>query len=631
MNHDVFISYSSKNPTAAQAICHELEDNGIKCWMAPRDITPGKKYGDLIDDAILTCRVFLLVYSADSLSSQWCNGELNVAFTEGKTIIPYRIDATPLKGAMRVILNQTHWIDAYPNYKTRFKDLVAVVWQSLGKNIPSTFDDVHPPVPIPQPTLNRFKKYWWVALCALILGVAVWCILPEKSEVSTNISAEAEIISEQATPDLIAQESTDSKPKTNAELEELRAEKALIEKENETKTAKSSTTIQTELKSSTFTQKTTTTSTSKVEHKSVQTATAQKTEAKETKNDNSYLLNLPDNEFDSFVENGKSGFRLKSTGEIVVPAKYDFGLYFFQEGLAPVELNGKWGCIDKTGKEVIPLKYYHVSWFEGGLASVQFKLNGNFAFINNKGEVVVTLKYNNVFGFAEGLAPVELNGKWGYVDKIGKEIIPLKYDAVKHFSEGLALVKLEGKWGVVDKLGKSVISHKYDYIDSFDEGLAIVELNNKYGVVNRMGREIIPLRYNVISPFSEGLAAVKLGGKWGFMDRAGKDVIPFKYQDAKSFEEGLAAVKLGSKWGFIDKNGDIVIQIQYDEIYIGFHGGVSAVKLDGKWGLINKFDKKITKFIYDDVTSIINDGRGITGVKLNGEKFYIDKNGNRIE
>lgn len=57
MKHDVFISYSSKNKTAADAICHLLEDNDIKCWMAPRDIPAGTEYGDLIDSAIKEAHV----------------------------------------------------------------------------------------------------------------------------------------------------------------------------------------------------------------------------------------------------------------------------------------------------------------------------------------------------------------------------------------------------------------------------------------------------------------------------------------------------------------------------------------------------------------------------------------------
>ena len=115
MNHDVFISYSSRNKPTALAICHVLEEHRIKCWIAPRDIPPGADYGDVIDDAIVACRLFLLVFSEPASLSQWVKGELNLAFSEKKIIIPYRIDDTPLKGAMRLILNQMHWIEAYPD------------------------------------------------------------------------------------------------------------------------------------------------------------------------------------------------------------------------------------------------------------------------------------------------------------------------------------------------------------------------------------------------------------------------------------------------------------------------------------------------------------------------------------
>lgn len=134
MNHDVFISYSSQDMEAAQAVCHVFEQNGIRCWMAPRDIPPGADYGDVIEKAILVCKVVVVLFSETASSSQWVKGELNIAFEEQKTIIPFRLDKTPLKGQNRVMLNKTHWIDAYPDYKTKFKDLVQAVSQFLGKD-----------------------------------------------------------------------------------------------------------------------------------------------------------------------------------------------------------------------------------------------------------------------------------------------------------------------------------------------------------------------------------------------------------------------------------------------------------------------------------------------------------------
>ena len=91
---------------------------------------------------------------------------------------------------------------------------------------------------------------------------------------------------------------------------------------------------------------------------------------------------MPDNEFEIFKGNENYGFRLKSTRNVIVPAKYD-SIGSFNEGMAWVKLNGKYGFIDKTGKEVISLKY-------------------DFA-----------------RAFSEGLAAVRLNGRWGFVDKTG--------------------------------------------------------------------------------------------------------------------------------------------------------------------------------------------------------------------
>lgn len=132
MNHDVFISYSSQNKEAAQAICHVLEQNGIRCWIAPRDIPGGAQYGDIIETSIKECKVVVVLFSKSAAASPWVNGELNVAFEEQKTIIPFRLDDTPLQGQSRVMLNQRHWIDAYPDYDTKFNDLVTAVAQALG-------------------------------------------------------------------------------------------------------------------------------------------------------------------------------------------------------------------------------------------------------------------------------------------------------------------------------------------------------------------------------------------------------------------------------------------------------------------------------------------------------------------
>ena len=135
MNHDVFISYSSRNKYVADAVVHCLEENKIRCWIAPRDIIGGAEYADVITDAIKYSKIFILVYSEYAAISRFCKQETNLALSSGKVIIPFKIDSSQLSGSMEFYLNDKHWIDAFPNPEEHFGSLLASVKSVLSGSI----------------------------------------------------------------------------------------------------------------------------------------------------------------------------------------------------------------------------------------------------------------------------------------------------------------------------------------------------------------------------------------------------------------------------------------------------------------------------------------------------------------
>lgn len=174
MNHQVFISYSSANLKVAQAACHVIEEHGFRCWMAPRDITPGSSYADLIDEAIQSCEVFVLIFSKSSSISKWVRSELNLAFERQAYIIPFRVDDTPLKGSNRLILNQTHWIDAYPQYESKLNELaesITSVLSSKGKEGSVT----NPIIPKHRISAKLLRNVILVA-CGVIAVLLMWVL-----------------------------------------------------------------------------------------------------------------------------------------------------------------------------------------------------------------------------------------------------------------------------------------------------------------------------------------------------------------------------------------------------------------------------------------------------------------------
>ena len=257
----------------------------------------------------------------------------------------------------------------------------------------------------------------------------------------------------------------------------------------------------------------------------------------------------------------------------IVPCKYD-AVYDYSEGLAAVELNGKWGYIDKTGKEVIPCQYDDTWGFEDGLAAVAIKTSDGdqHGFIDKTGKVVVPFgKYENLtLGFSEGMASVDINGKWGFIDTAGKEVIPGRYDWAEDFREGLAVVVRDDKWGYIDQTGKEVIPCQFSgQALWFSEGLAAVGVGEAweegtYGYIDRTGKVVVPCEYDSSWDFCEGMVRVMRGEKVGFADATGKEVVSCKYDDANDFSEGLATVMLNGKCGYIDKTGKEMIPFRYD-------------------------------------------------------------------
>ena len=144
---------------------------------------------------------------------------------------------------------------------------------------------------------------------------------------------------------------------------------------------------------------------------------------------------------------------ISKEGKIIVKPKYN-DILNFNNGLAPVNENGKWGFVNKKGVEAIACQFDNAWSFKDGLAGVE--KNNKWGFINKSGVSVIDLKYGQVNNFIEGFACVEKNGKYGFINKEGVEVISCEYEAAKPFKNGTARVFYQGKWIYINKSGKCV-------------------------------------------------------------------------------------------------------------------------------------------------------------------------------
>jgi len=112
MSHEVFISYSIKDKSIADAVCHFLEKNKIRCWIAPRDLIPGIPYEKLIYKAIKSAKMLVSIFTKKAILSTNVKREIEIAYSWEIAIIPFRIERVDPAPEITHYMEHLHWLDA---------------------------------------------------------------------------------------------------------------------------------------------------------------------------------------------------------------------------------------------------------------------------------------------------------------------------------------------------------------------------------------------------------------------------------------------------------------------------------------------------------------------------------------
>jgi hypothetical protein len=163
---DVFVSYSSSDKTIADAVVATLERAQIRCWYAPRDIRPGKPYGEAIVDGIRECRLVVVIVSSHSIASPQVLREVERAIHYGHVIVPFRIENVEMKGSFELFLSVSHWLDAItPPLEQHLSKLTDAVRAQLNVGTPAAVaapkKAAASPPPAATPDANEISPDSW--------------------------------------------------------------------------------------------------------------------------------------------------------------------------------------------------------------------------------------------------------------------------------------------------------------------------------------------------------------------------------------------------------------------------------------------------------------------------------------
>ncbi len=156
MAHDVFVSYASQDKAVADALCAAVEQRGIRCWMAPRDILPGHNYGEAIIEAINASRLMVMVFSSHSNQSPQVMREVERAVSKGLPIIPFRVEDVAPSKAMEYFISAPHWLEALtPPLERHIARAVEMIGLLLTHTVGQAPDEGPPALPARRPSQAR--------------------------------------------------------------------------------------------------------------------------------------------------------------------------------------------------------------------------------------------------------------------------------------------------------------------------------------------------------------------------------------------------------------------------------------------------------------------------------------------
>jgi hypothetical protein len=184
------------------------------------------------------------------------------------------------------------------------------------------------------------------------------------------------------------------------------------------------------------------------------------------------------------------------SGEIIIACGVYDSISTFEDGVARVVKDGKVGCIDPSGRVIVPVEFDHLWMFGKGEPRTVGSKDGMSFFIDTQGHYVPIPGIGpevEMLGLREGRVRVETGGKQGFLDDDGNLVIPIVFDSASDFRSGLAFAE-QGVW-------KGYINRQGDFVwrtDEWDE----------------------PVRNSVSKPLSDFLppgtvAALPLEYNWG--------------------------------------------------------------------------------------------------------------------
>lgn len=177
---DIFISYASPDRSRIKPLVDEMHRRGWSVWW-DRTIPPGKTWDQVIEAALTDARCVIVLWSRDSVQSDWVLIEAHHAKRRG-ILVPALLDdvVIPLAFSRIHAANLVEWNGVFPN--AEFDELARAVTAVLPKHAPPALETTTRPAPAPLPVppapITTRRRHVWPSRTTLtiVVGTVFACM-----------------------------------------------------------------------------------------------------------------------------------------------------------------------------------------------------------------------------------------------------------------------------------------------------------------------------------------------------------------------------------------------------------------------------------------------------------------------
>jgi hypothetical protein len=398
---------------------------------------------------------------------------------------------------------------------------------------------------------------------------------------------------------------------------------------------------------------------------------------------------IPKNQnFNVFEENGKFGLK-NEHGDVLIPAQHDAlgwsnGKFSVINNVTGYQIKGLWGIINISNHRITKTEYVDLSPGEGSLLVARKKLPHTVTIltgcINTSGKEIIPFQYEglSISSFrAIVFSKTNNQFKHGLIDFENKLLIPIQYASIYPLgSLRYAVENFENKIAIFSEDGKQITNFLIDSISSFKKNYAIYYQNQRQGLIDREGqiklepvyREIVirddgsimtrqadawlflngenklirQINADSIQAILPGILKIKTAGKIQLTNEAFIPLNENVFSFVGNFHKGKALFKKGNGTGLLRSDGTIALETKYNDLildnkfiiarqwvdnrnryvvldslgkilttknydFIGkFNGSFFPVKNKNYWGALNASGKEIIACVHDSIVDQVS-------------------------